>query len=174
LWRGLNPPAPESSGLSKAQGRGLSTRLQGLWFMLQGFSFGFSCLAGVAGALQGYFAHNKQPPPPGATAGPHAWSCCRVLAEAVSYKRGTPVDPKRSSLLVRQARVAFSHGGLHARPFVGVFQKSILTCLSTFGDCSPQNGSRSVPKSQNRALGYPHEGPFVVGGFHSLELLRAT
>ena len=50
---------------------------------------------------------------------------------------------------------------LHASPFVGVFQKSILTGLSSFGECSPQNGSETVPKSKNRPLGYPHGGPFV-------------
>ena len=50
---------------------------------------------------------------------------------------------------------------LHARPFVGVFQKSILTGLSCFGDCSPQNGSKTVTKFQNRPLEYPHEGPSV-------------
>ena len=47
-------------------------------------------------------------------------------------------------------------------PSWGYFNSPFLTGLSTFGDCSPQNGSKTVPKSQNRPLGYPHEGPFVV------------
>ena len=47
-------------------------------------------------------------------------------------------------------------------PSWGYFKSQLLTGLSSFGDCSPQNGSKTVPKSQNRPLGYPHEGPFVV------------
>ena len=36
-----------------------------------------------------------------------------------------------------------------------------MTGLSTFDDSAPQNGSKTIPKSPNRPLGYPHEGPFV-------------
>ena len=50
----------------------------------------------------------------------------------------------------------------HARLFVGVSQSQFLTGLSTFSNSFPQNGSKPVPKSQNRPLGYPHVGPFVV------------
>ena len=50
---------------------------------------------------------------------------------------------------------------LHARLFGGVSQSQFLTGLSTFGNSFPQNGSKTVPKSQNRPLGYPHIGPFV-------------
>ena len=46
-------------------------------------------------------------------------------------------------------------------PSWGYFKSQFLTGLSSFGDCSPQNGSKTVPKSQNRPLGYPHIGPFV-------------
>ena len=44
---------------------------------------------------------------------------------------------------------------------MGVSQSQFLTGLSTFGNSFPQNGSKTVPKSQNRPLGYPYEGPFV-------------
>ena len=47
-------------------------------------------------------------------------------------------------------------------PSWGYFKSQFLTGLSSFGDCSPQNGSKTIPKSQNRPLGYPHIGPFVV------------
>jgi hypothetical protein len=47
-------------------------------------------------------------------------------------------------------------------PSCGYFKSQYLTGSSSFGDCSPQNGSKTVTKSQNRPLGYPHEGPFVV------------
>jgi hypothetical protein len=49
----------------------------------------------------------------------------------------------------------------HARLFVRVSQSQFLTGLSTSGNSFPQNGSKTVPKSQNRPLGYPHIGPFV-------------
>ena len=47
-------------------------------------------------------------------------------------------------------------------PLWGYFKSQFLTGLSCFGDSSPHNGSKTVPKSQNRPLGYPHIGPFVV------------
>ena len=43
-------------------------------------------------------------------------------------------------------------------PSWGYFKSQFLTGLSTFGDSSPQNGSKTVPKSQNRPLGYPTKG----------------
>jgi len=58
----------------------------------------------------------------------------------------------------------------HAMFFVGVSQSQFLTGLSTFGNSFTQNGSKTVPKSQNRPLGYPHRGPFVVDAF----FLRGT
>ena len=46
-------------------------------------------------------------------------------------------------------------------PSWGYFKSQFWTIFSSFGDCSPQIGSITVPKSQNRSLGYPHEVPFV-------------
>ena len=46
-------------------------------------------------------------------------------------------------------------------PSWGYLKSRFLTGLSTCGDCSPQNSPKTVPKSQNRPLRYPHEGPFV-------------
>ena len=48
--------------------------------------------------------------------------------------------------------------------YLKLAQSQLLTILSTFGNSLPQNGSKTVPKSQNRPLGYPHIGPFVVNG----------
>jgi len=50
-------------------------------------------------------------------------------------------------------------------PSWGYFKSQFLTGLSIVGKCSLQNGFKTVPKSQNRPLGYPHEGPLV--GPHS-------
>ena len=47
-------------------------------------------------------------------------------------------------------------------PSWGYFKSQFLTGLSSFDDSSPQNGSKTVTKSQNRPLGNPHIGPFVV------------
>ena len=68
------------------------------------------------------------------------------------------------SHLQRQQQVRHSQHLPTQGPSWGYFKSQFLTGLSSFGDCSPQNGSKTVPKSQIRPLGYPHIGPFVEPG----------
>ena len=52
----------------------------------------------------------------------------------------------------------------HSRPFEPSIKSHFWKILSTFGDKCPRNGSKTVPTSQNRPLGYPHKGPSVGFG----------
>ena len=78
-----------------------------------------------------------------------AHPACRLEQPA----RAMPPPPRRPAGL----SVGTTQG-----PSWGYFKSQFLTGLSSFGDCSPQNGSKTVTKSQNCPLEYPHEGPFVA------------
>ena len=87
---------------------------------------------------------------------------------AVSYGRGTAVLEMIHThcpmvvLSRRASRIIRRTGGpwdIHPRPFVGVFQKSILDRFVNFWRLFPAKWLQNRPQSQNRPLGYPHEGP---------------
>ena len=57
-----------------------------------------------------------------------------------------------------------SRGGVHARPFVGVFQKSILDRFVIFWRFFPSKRLQSRPQNPKPSPGIPPEGPFVEPG----------
>ena len=53
----------------------------------------------------------------------------------------------------------------HARPFVGVFQKSIFKRIcQLLAINAPPNSCKNDPAAPRKTLGCPHEGPRVEGG----------
>ena len=83
-----------------------------------------------------------------------------LWAQRVGARNPTRYIPSPTPYTPGDARPVSATQG----PSWGYFKNQFLTGLSSVGDCSPQNGSKTVPKSQNRPLGYPLEGPFVDPG----------
>ena len=76
--------------------------------------------------------------------------------EAVSYERGTPVQPAPEPLPSEE-------GTPTQGPSWGYLKKSIFKrTLSIFGDECPQNGSKNDPMAPRTTLECPHEGPSVA------------